>query len=76
MRVTQGGHDVPDEKLRLRFPRTVANLQLAVSRLPFVFAFDNRDLDFPFREAGMFEQGRLVRFQHPVPVWLQPLIRV
>ena len=31
MRVTQGGHDVPAEKLITRYPRTLANLQAAPS---------------------------------------------
>jgi len=27
MRVSQGGHDVPPEKLASRFPRSIANLK-------------------------------------------------
>jgi predicted ABC-type ATPase len=42
MRVSQGGHEVPDDKLRSRFPRTLANLRAAISRLPHVLVFDNR----------------------------------
>jgi hypothetical protein len=30
-RVQQGGHDVPDDRLRARFPRTLANLREAVT---------------------------------------------
>ena len=30
MRASQGGHDVPDEKLRTRFERTLANLERAI----------------------------------------------
>ena len=29
MRVSQGGHDVPPDKLKDRFPRTMANLRTA-----------------------------------------------
>src|SRR5260370_20956048 len=36
MRALRGGHDVPDEKLRSRFPRTLVNLQRAVLPLPHV----------------------------------------
>ena len=32
MRVSQGGHDVPSEKLASRFPRTLANLKAAIPR--------------------------------------------
>ncbi len=34
MRVSQGGHDVPFEKLVTRFPRTLANLKAAIQTLP------------------------------------------
>jgi len=36
MRVSQGGHDVPLEKLITRFPRTLANLKAALQALPRV----------------------------------------
>jgi len=44
MRVSQGGHDVPADKLAARFPRTLANLATAIRELPCVLVFDNSDL--------------------------------
>ena len=38
MRVSQGGHDVPTEKLKSRFPRTMTNLKAAW--MPFGLARD------------------------------------
>jgi predicted ABC-type ATPase len=49
MRVSQGGHDVPLEKLVTRFPRTLANLKAAIPALPQVIIFDNEDLNYPFK---------------------------
>jgi predicted ABC-type ATPase len=74
MRVSQGGHDVPTEKLVQRFPRTLANLDAAVRELPHVWVFDNNDLRTPYRLATIFEGGRLVKLQRPVPKWLKPLL--
>jgi predicted ABC-type ATPase len=74
MRVTQGGHDVPDEKLRSRFPRTLANLRAAIRELPRVLVFDNGDLGRPFRRVAVFESGRLVESDDPLPDWLRPLL--
>ncbi|MBI4603894.1 MAG: AAA family ATPase, partial [Planctomycetes bacterium] len=74
MRVSQGGHDVPTEKLRSRFPRTLANLKAAIRVLPHVLIFDNSDLSRPFRRCAVFEQGRLVQSTSPVPRWLRPLL--
>jgi predicted ABC-type ATPase len=48
MRVSQGGHTVPSEKLVSRYPRTLANLQEAIRELPHVLIFDNDDLAAPF----------------------------
>src|SRR5205814_4522671 len=54
MRVSQGGHDVPSEKLIARFPRTLANLSAAIRELPCVLIFDNEDLRAPFRPIAGF----------------------
>ncbi len=75
MRVTQGGHDVPAEKLAARFPRTLANLRAAIAELPHVIVFDNDDLRTPFREVATFEDGKLIELKKPVPRWLRPMLR-
>jgi predicted ABC-type ATPase len=74
MRVSQGGHDVPFEKLRTRYPRTIENLRAAVRELPHVLIYDNNDLNAPYRQIAVFENGHLVSCQKPVPVWLEPIL--
>ena len=74
MRVSQGGHDVPSEKLEARFPRTIANLKAAIRELPHVLVYDNNDLTAPFRQVAVFEQGRPLAINKPVPAWLESLI--
>ena len=71
MRVSQGGHDVPTEKLAARFDRTLANLHRAIRELPFVQVFDNNDLGHPFRKVAEFEGGRAVGASQPKPSWLK-----
>lgn len=73
MRVSQGGHDVPDDKLKSRFPRILANLKAAVAELPHVFIYDNSDLNHPFRPVAVFEAGRCVA-SSDVPRWLKGLL--
>jgi predicted ABC-type ATPase len=75
MRVSQGGHDVPSEKLVSRFPRTMANLKAALSQLPYVFIFDNDDLRISFRRVAVFEKGRLEWAAQQIPKWLCDLIK-
>lgn len=57
MRVLQGGHDVPDEKLAARFQRTLANLERAIAMLPIAIVFDNTDLARPFQLTAVYENG-------------------
>ena len=60
MRVMQGGHDVPDEKLEARFQRTLANLERAIKALPVVVIFDNTNLARPFHLEAVYENGRRI----------------
>jgi predicted ABC-type ATPase len=74
MRVSQGGHDVPAEKLLARYPRTLANFQAALRELPYVWVFDNDDLRTPFRLVAVCESGQMIKLARPVPAWLRPLL--
>lgn len=70
MRVSQGGHDVPVDKIRSRFSRTLSNLHAAIERLPHVMVFDNSDLARPFRLVAIHEDGQRQFHDDPVPSWL------
>ena len=74
MRVSQGGHDVPTEKLVSRFPRTLANLKRAIRELPYVLVFDNDELSTPFRQVAIFQNGHQVLLREPVPSWLAKIL--
>lgn len=75
MRVSQGGHDVPREKLESRFPRTMSNLATAIRELPHVLIFDNGDMRTPFLQVAVFEHGKLAFSKAPFPEWLETLLR-
>jgi len=74
MRVSQGGHDVPSEKLVNRYPRVLANLRTSLAELPHVWVFDNDDLRNPFRLVAVYEDGELKKLHRPVPHWLRSLL--
>jgi len=67
MRVSQGGHDVPTEKLAARFPRAMANLKQAIKDLPCVAIFNNDDLAAPFRLAAIYQNGQSTFLASPNP---------
>lgn len=73
MRVSQGGHDVPREKLAERYPRTLTNLAKSIRELPCVLVFDNDDLKVPFRHVASYANGKAVLLNEPIPSWLTAL---
>lgn len=75
MRVSQGGHDVPTEKLTSRFPRTMANLKRAIQELSSVYIFDNDDLQTPYRLTAIFQGGQKIFLERAVPRWLEPVLQ-
>ncbi len=75
MRVSQGGHDVPLEKLTSRYPRTPANLRSAIRELPHVWIFDNDALRELFRKVAVFEKGGSTFVGKPVPSWLRRILK-
>jgi len=58
MRVSRGGHDVPDEKLLARFERNQANLKRTIERLPYVILYSNGDLTRSSKLAERVENGK------------------
>jgi len=75
MRVSQGGHDVPAEKLKSRYPRTLANLMAAITTLPHVLVFDNSDLARPFRRIAVYDHGVADEKVTPLPAWFRRILR-
>ncbi len=75
MRVSQGGHDVPTEKIHSRFPRTMANLKAAICELPIVYVFDNSDMSTAFRKISVFRRGQQIYGNVPLPEWFDISLR-
>jgi predicted ABC-type ATPase len=74
MRVSQGGHDVPTDKLGARFPRIMTNLKQAIRELPCILVFDNDDLRTPYRLLAVFQNGRQKFLAKSIPGWLEPAL--
>ena len=72
-RVARGGHDVPVDRLRARFPRTLENLRAAIPIVNEVFLFDNSSADVPYRFAARYADGQLVAHHPPLPRWTRGL---
>jgi predicted ABC-type ATPase len=73
-RVARGGHDVPDDKLDERFPRTLANLATALTQLDWVLLLDNSSASQPYRPIALVVSGepRWLSSDH-LPMWAASL---
>ena len=72
-RAEHGGHDIPDEKLYARFPRTLANLRAAIPLVAEAWVLDNSSYDMPYRVVAVYRDGQLVSQHPPLPRWTQGL---
>ena len=74
MRVLKGGHDVPADKLRERYPRVMRNLRRALVELSNLRVYDNSDLNRPFRLVATLESRLSIQLHEPTPEWLRVLL--
>ena len=74
IRVLKGGHDVPPEKLKERYPRVMRNLRRALTELTNVRVYDNSDLRTPYRLVATREDGNDVELHGETPEWLRMLL--
>lgn len=74
IRVAQGGHDVPNEKLKERFPRTLQNLQNAIKELPHVLVYDNSEFRREHRLIAVFQNSRQIWQSQSLPAWFLEIL--
>jgi predicted ABC-type ATPase len=74
-RVRSGGHSVPMDKLRRRWPRTMAHLPKALAIAHKGWVLDNSG-DRPYRLLIRVEGGRIVHAAAPLPAWAQSVLGV
>jgi predicted ABC-type ATPase len=73
-RVSLGGHNVPDELIESRIPRTLANIKNAIPLCDEVRVLDNSLLERPFQPVLTIKQGVCVTHMLPLPEWAQRLV--
>lgn len=74
MRVLQGGHDVPTDKIMERYPRVMSNLKRALVELANVRVYDNSDLKMPYKLVAVRENRQKIEVHVPAPEWLRALL--
>ncbi|WP_375175086.1 zeta toxin family protein [Pseudooceanicola sp.] len=69
-RTEEGGHAVPEEKIRTRFERSQPLIREAVLQADRGMVFDNSGLNTPPRQMLVFANGRLVKADPLLPRWI------
>jgi len=76
-RVQIGGHAVPEQKVRERFPRTIKNLQIAVTKADRAYVWDNNHKVTSDRPMHRFvfsmHNGKINKISDDVPDWAQQM---
>lgn len=72
-RFRQGGHDVPEDKIRERYARNPALIRQAVLLADRGFVYDNSALGKPPELTVAFRSGEVVYASKAVPAWARDL---
>ncbi len=68
-RVAHGGHDVPDDRLIARYPRTLANLRAALAFVDVAILLDNSSSHEPYRWVAIWRSGSVESRAPVAPSW-------
>ncbi|WP_235976496.1 zeta toxin family protein [Sandaracinobacteroides hominis] len=72
-RVEEGGHIVPEDKIRARYERGAPFIREAVLRAGRGLVFDNSRLNQPPRHCLTFANGRLIFALPHLPSWIRSI---
>jgi len=76
-RIDIGGHAVPEQKIKERFPRTVKNLQASVTKADRAYVWDNNHKAGPETPMHRFvmsmHNGKVNKISKPVPDWVKQM---
>lgn len=74
-RVSEGGHNVPEEKIESRIPRTLNHIKAALPLADEVYLLDNSRWDMPLRRIAALKAGMPVIYADSLPAWARELLR-
>ncbi len=74
-RVSEGGHDVPADKIRSRIPRTMKNIATILPVVDSAWLLDNSSRENPFQQVAVVRLGRKRILVDPLPAWAEEILR-
>ncbi len=73
-RVVDGGHQVPEDKIRTRIPRTMINVRQLVGLVDELFLIDNSSLEKPFVRVASWQSSDWTSHTLPLPGWANDIM--
>lgn len=73
-RTTEGGHSVPEEKIRSRIPRTLANLKAVIPCVDKLVLLDNSRYDDPYRVQAVLNRGSISQRSTHIETWAKDIL--
>ncbi len=74
IRVSEGGHAVPDKKVKERIPRMLKLVKASIPLCDQVRVYDNTSDEEPFVPVMYVKEGIVERHQNPLPDWALSLV--
>ncbi|WP_228289102.1 AAA family ATPase [Marinobacter salinisoli] len=73
-RIREGGHSVPEDKVRSRIPRTLKHIQAATPLCDEVYLFDNSSAEHPYQLVAAYRTHRWDQITPTLPAWASTLV--
>ena len=73
-RMSEGGHNVPDEKVASRIPRLLQNIKKTLPLCDQVYILNNSRIDSPFQQVAVIRNGQKIEQKISLPDWAKDLL--
>jgi predicted ABC-type ATPase len=74
-RVTEGGHHVPADKIRIRIPRTMQHISSVLPLVSEARLLDNSYRNDPFQQVAWVRHGKRQWAKKPLPHWAEEILK-
>ena len=74
-RITEGGHNVPVDKIHSRIPRTMQHIGAVLPLVNEARLLDNSYRNNPFQQVACVKRGRRQWINDPLPGWAEEILR-
>ena len=74
-RITEGGHNVPVDKIHSRIPRTMQHIGAVLPLVNEARLLDNSYRNNPFQQVACVKRGRRQWINDPLPYWAEEILR-